>query len=55
MALWTGSDPPARSATSPNVTTAATLVAYSGGSKLPQLMPPMGTPATMSITLAPCE
>lgn len=53
--LWLGSVPPARSATSPKVATAAMLSAYCGGSELPQLMPPMGTPATMSITEAPCE
>lgn len=49
------SDPPARLDGLPKTATAATLSAYAAGSGLPKLMLPNGTPATISITVAPCE
>jgi hypothetical protein len=55
IALCADIGPPLRSAGLPKVVTATTLLAYWGGSALPQLMPPTGTPLTMSITDAPCE
>src|ERR1043165_3212396 len=54
-ALWVAIDCLVRVPTSPKVVIATTLSAYSRGSESPHVMLPSGLPATMLITLAPCE